>query len=307
MESTETVGVNRQYKDRLFCDIFGAEENKKWLLSLYNAMNHSEYTDISDLKINTLDDVIYTRMKNDVSFVFHSEMTLFEQQSSYNPNMPLRGFLYFAQLLGAWLEETGSLSKIYGTTLVSLPNPNYIVFYNGTKDTPDKEDMKLSDAFESTDKTGRYEWTAQVYNINAGHNEELLNVCRPLRDYSDFVNKVKENLRNGKKTKEAVTQAVDWAIEQNLLDGYFKRKGSEVIQMALTEFNELEYTKMVRDEGEAKGKAEGVKEGGNLKVYELVSKSLLSPEDGANNLHITINELKNRMALCGYVFPTHNK
>jgi len=215
-------------------------------------------------------------------------MTLFEQQSSYNPNMPLRGFLYFAQLLGVWLKENGLLSKLYGSTLIKLPNPNYIVFYNGMRDSPDMEEMNLSKAFEVPDNSGRYKWTAQVYNINAGHNEELLNACKPLKDYSDFINKVKEKLRNGKKIKEAVTQAVDWAIEQDLLDGYFKRKKSEVIEMALTEFDELEFAKMVREEGEA----EGIKKGEERMVCKLVADGSLKLENGAKHLGISVEALQ---------------
>ena len=85
-----TVTINTKNKDSLFRFIFGAEENKKHLLSLYNAINNTHYTNLEDIEINTLSDVIYVRVKNDVSFILYSEMSLYEHQSTFNPNMPLR-------------------------------------------------------------------------------------------------------------------------------------------------------------------------------------------------------------------------
>ncbi len=118
--------VRREYKDRLFRFIFGAEENKEHILSLYNALRGTEYTDADQIEITTLDDVIYLGMKNDVSL----DMNLFEHQSTYNPNMPLRGFSYFARLYEQYISEHDL--DIYGTKPVRIPAPRYIVFYNVT-------------------------------------------------------------------------------------------------------------------------------------------------------------------------------
>ncbi len=79
-----------QYKDRLFTFIFGSPENKAWTLSLFNAVNGSNYDDPDDIEINTIKEVLYLTMHNDVSFLIDGQMNLYEQQSSYNPNMPLR-------------------------------------------------------------------------------------------------------------------------------------------------------------------------------------------------------------------------
>ena len=98
MQANGGIKVNREYKDRLFRMIFGAEENKHYLLSLYNAINHTSYTKKEDIEITTLEDVIYVKMKNDVSFLLDSQLSLYEHQSSYNPNMPLRGMMYFSHL-----------------------------------------------------------------------------------------------------------------------------------------------------------------------------------------------------------------
>lgn len=81
--SGRKVAVNKKHKDRLFCMLFGDSENKKNILSLYNALNGTQYTDADDLTITTIDDVIYVGMKNDVSFLLDSFMSLWEQQSTF--------------------------------------------------------------------------------------------------------------------------------------------------------------------------------------------------------------------------------
>ena len=125
---SNTVTINRENKSLLFCFIFGSEENKKYLLSLYNAVNNTNYTNIEDIEINSLSDIIYIRMKNDVSFILDSILSLYEHQSTFNPNMPLRGMMYFSTLYSQFLSE--NQKNIYGKSLVKIPTPRYIVFYN---------------------------------------------------------------------------------------------------------------------------------------------------------------------------------
>ena len=71
---------NKHYRDRLFKAIFGrdTEQSKRWRLDLYNALNDSNYTDPNALEVNTIENVIYMTMKNDISFLVDSQMTLYE-------------------------------------------------------------------------------------------------------------------------------------------------------------------------------------------------------------------------------------
>ena len=187
-EDSVEYKANNKYKDSLFRFIFGREEYKHNLLDLYNALNNSDYKNIDELEINTLDNVIYMRMKNDVSFVLDSQMVLLEHQSTYNPNMPLRGFLYFAKLYETRLVTKMNLKSIYYPKLIKIPSPQYIVFYNGSdKDIGESIELKLSDAFEDKNKTKGYEWTAKMININYGKNKDLLLKCKILGEYSYFV------------------------------------------------------------------------------------------------------------------------
>lgn len=184
------VTINREHKSTLFCYIFGSEENRHYLLSLYNAVNDTSYTNIEDIEINTIEDFIYIRMKNDVSFILNTDMSLYEHQSTYNPNMPLRGMMYFSTLYSQFLSEKNK--NIYGKSLVKIPTPRYIVFYNSDDSYPDRLELKLSDAFERPDSSGSFEWTATMLNINKGHNQNIMDKCQALFQYSDFIAKVKE-------------------------------------------------------------------------------------------------------------------
>ena len=244
------LSPNRRYKDRLFCYIFGAEENRKYLLSLYNAINHTEYADAGDIEITTLEDVIYIRMKNDVSFILDSELNLYEHQSTFNPNMPLRGMMYFSSLYMQYL--TVIKKDLYGTTLVKIPTPRYYVFYNGEREYPDRMELKLSDAFDKPDDTGDFEWTAVMLNINQGRNKDLLEKCRALREYSDYVAMVRENHKT-MSINEAIDKAVDSAIKKNYLNGFFKKHKEGVAGMSLTEYNEAEFVANRLEEGIAEG------------------------------------------------------
>ena len=127
-----TTNVQRNYKDGLFLKIFG---NKQALLSLYNAVRGSNYTNPDDLTVTTIENVLYMGMKNDVSFIINNQLHLYEAQSTWNPNMPLRGLFYFSDVYQGYIAEHEL--NIYGTKRIDLPSPNYIVFYNGTADEPD--------------------------------------------------------------------------------------------------------------------------------------------------------------------------
>ena len=257
-----TQQTQREYKDRLFKAIFGrdTEERKRWRLDLYNALNNTSYSDPDALKLNTIENVLYITMHNDVSFLIEDQMVLFEQQSSHNLNMPLRGFLYFAQLYQGYLVETDQ--DVNRCRRIEIPSPQFIVFYNGATETEDEFEMRLSDSFMYKDgnrkpSNGAYEFTAYVKNINENHSEGLQKKCNALYDYSRFVGKVRRNKDSGMEVNSAVKKAVDEAIEENLLEGFFARQKAEVIGMILEEFDEERFKRNMRAEGYEDGLADG--------------------------------------------------
>ena len=270
--SVKALGVNREYKDRLFRLLFGQEENKENMLSLYNALNHTAYTDPKDLTITTIDDVIYVGMKNDVSFILADSISLWEQQSSYNPNMPLRGFLYFGKLYNSYVER--NRLNLYGSELLRIPSPKYVVLYNGTVEQPAEKKLKLSDAFVHSDGTGEFEWTATMVNINPGKNEELLSSCPALGDYMTLINEIRENRTKGEDVEDAIDHAVVSCIENNVLKDFLLKHRTEVLDVCLTEFNREIYEEGIRAEGRAEERARYAEE----RAHYAAEKSQLNAE-----------------------------
>ena len=228
----ENSYTNRQYKDRLFKFIF---KDKEKLLSLYNALNSSHYTNAEDIEITTLEDVIYCKMKNDISFIIDDRLSLFEHQSSYNPNMPLRGFLYFARHFERYIEENEV--DIYGKKLIELPTPKFIVFYNGDGMEEERTVLRLSDSFIHAREKACMELEAEVLNINFGSNKELMESCRPLMEYAYFVQKVKAYSKEHQRD-EAIEYAVNDCIKEDILKEILIKNRAEVVDMLLTEYDE---------------------------------------------------------------------
>ena len=256
---------NRQYKDRLWRMVFN---NKEDLLQLYNAINHTDYQNPDDLEVNTLEDVLYLSMKNDVSFLVGGTMNLYEHQSTFNPNMPLRGVFYFSRLYEGYVADNNLM--IYHEKRVRLPKPKYIVFYNGTKNQPDSMELKLSDCFENTDNEAPcLECTATMLNINYGHNQELMKHCRKLEEYSIFVQCVREYIQSEPSVEDALEKAIDTCINQDVLADFLKKHRAEVTNMILTTYDKDLYEKTLKEdareeglmEGRARGRVEGKEEG----------------------------------------------
>ena len=267
---------NRQYKDRLWRMIFN---NKEDLLQLYNAINHTDYQNPDDLKVNTLEDVLYLSMKNDVSFLVSGTMNLYEHQSTFNPNMPLRGVFYFSRVYEGYVADNNLM--IYHEKRVRLPKPKYIVFYNGTKKQPDSMELKLSDCFENTDnETPCLECTATMLNINYGHNQELMKHCRRLEEYSIFVQCVREYIQSEPSVEDALEKAIDTCINQDVLADFLKKHRAEVTNMILTTYDKDLYEKTLKEDAREEGRAEGLMEGraeirAELNEFKLLNKYLL--------------------------------
>jgi hypothetical protein len=287
----ESQKVNTQYKDRLFRLLFGNESAKDNILTLYNALHDTAYTNADDLTIFTLDDAVYIKMKNDVAFLVDSYLSLWEQQSSYNPNMPVRGLMYFGNLYDKYIEENER--NIYGSALVKIPTPQYIVFYNGVREQDSVKKLRLSDAFMNPDDSGDFEWTATMYNLNKGKNDELLIKCKPLSDYMELVNRIRQNQKNGMIVEAAVDRAVDSCIEDGILSEFLIGHRAEVRDMCITEFNEKVFVNGIRAEGIQEGIQQGLQQGAQQARIEAVENMLRAniPEQTIRSMGYTEEEL----------------
>ena len=256
--------AERNYKDRLYRLLF--TKDKKNLLSLYNALNHTNYTNEQELEINTLENAVYMNMKNDISFVFDFSLNLYEQQSTYNPNMPLRNLFYLSKVLQGMVTE----KNLYGSTLVKIPAPRFVVFYNGVQKQPEQKIMYLSDAFEKRMDNPEVELRVTMININLGSNSQLLEECKLLKEYAQYVEKVRRYARKFP-IREAVNLAVDESIREGILVEFLTQYRAEAIEVSIFEYDEEVHMSFVRAEGIEQGRCEGEV----IKLISQVQKKLL--------------------------------
>lgn len=253
--------ATRQHKDLLFKHIFGSEKHKDLTLYLYNAVNHSSYTDYSQIQLVTLDDVLYVAMKNDIGFLFGNELNMFEQQSTWNPNMPLRMLFYAAEELAQYADEHNI--NLYTSVLKKIPAPRCIVFYNGDTEQPEKTELLLSQMFENGSQ-GDIEVKVSVYNINRGRSQALKDACKPLNEYCWFIDRVNE-LKQGMGLDKAVSEAIDEMPDDFIIAPLIKPEKAKVTKMLRTEYDKKAFAKSLYDDGKAEGiavgKAEGIAQG----------------------------------------------
>ena len=295
--------INTKHKDRLFCFIFGREENKKWTLSLYNAVNGSSHTEPDSIQITTMDDVLYMGMKNDVSFIIANSMSIYEQQSTYNPNMPIRELMYASRLYDKYIHE--NKLNIYGKTLIPLPVPKLVVFYNGKEEQED-DILELKDAFLAEKQLSEASATerkmkpdspdiavrVRMVNINYGKNRELLQACRPLEEYAWLIWRIRE-YSAAMEIEKSVDQAIDEMPEEFEIRPFLVRNKAEVRQMCITEYNEAETMQMFKEQGRKEGRNEVAETmiKANESGDKIVQYTGLKKEDVdklARNLHIVL-------------------
>lgn len=259
--------LNRKYKDRLFRFIFSDKGN---LLQLYNAINDSHYNNPDDLVITTIDDVVYMGMKNDLSFIIDDVMSLYEHQSTYSPNLPLRGLFYFSAMYRNYIEPMKQ--KLYTDSPLRIPFPVYLVFYNGSMEEPERKEILLSDLFIQNGKglQPALECTALLLNINFGHNQELMEKCRILKEYAQFIHTIRSKISVGLPFQEAVETAVEDCISQNILSEILRKNKAEVIDMILTEYDENEFREFLKEDSWKKGHEAGVQDGIKTGIREII-------------------------------------
>ena len=247
-----SLTANRKYKDTVFRMLFSDRKN---LLSLYNAINGTAYENPDDLEIVTLENAIYMGMKNDLAFIIDTNLFLYEHQSTYNPNMPLRDLFYISSEYQKLVEH----KSLYSSTQQKVPAPNFIVFYNGTVKKEDCWTNYLSEAYENLTGEPNLELKVITLNINEGHNKELMEQCQILREYAQYVAKVREFAGNTE-LNAAVELAVNECIQNNILAEFLRKHKSEVIAMSIFEYNKEEEEKKLREAEYEAGYDEGKKE-----------------------------------------------
>jgi hypothetical protein len=242
---------------------------KRELLALYNAINGTGYENPDDLEIVTLENAVYMNMKNDLAFLIEASLHLYEHQPTVTPNLPLRDLFYVAREY----ERLTAEKSLYTSAIVKIPTPRFLMFYNGTDEQPDCQVLKLSDAYEQEVEEPELELKVTMLNINIGHNAALLEKCKTLKDYSIYVERVRQYAKEMPK-EEAVDKAVDTCIKDGILADFLTKYKAEARSMSIFEYDEEREMELIRqaefEKGEAYGKAEGERQGRVEEKNEII-------------------------------------
>ena len=271
--------VTSKFKDNVFCMLY---RDKRNLLELYNALNNSAYTNVDDLQVTTLNGGSYMKYKNDASFLLCMSLYMFEQQSSKNPNMPLRFLHYVSDVF----RELFSNSMLHRRSMIKIPVPHFVTFYNGLeKWIEDEDEIRLSHMYEIPTDNPELELKVRVININK--DVHILNKCKTLRDYMTFVNKVRFKMGvEGDNVRIAVTEAMNECIDEDILVDFFEQHREEVVEVSIYDYDEeevrrvlaeeyaQEYAQKVAKEVSEKAFAEGEQSGRQLNLINQVIKKV---------------------------------
>lgn len=252
-KQTDVLTTNRMYKSRIFAMLFS---DRNELLKLYNAINGTSYDDPDLLQVNTLENAIYMSMQNDVSFIIEMRLNLYEHQSTYSPNLPVRYLLYVADVYSDYTKDM----NLYGTKAVKLPTPRFVIFYNGQAEQPDRKELKLSELFSIPDTDPSLELKAVMLNINKGHNRKLMETCQTLQDYAEYTFRVREYAAE-MPLDEAVEQAITECISEGILADFLRKNRAEAKKVSIYEYDEERHMRQTREEGMEEGYANGLSQG----------------------------------------------
>jgi len=249
------MSVNEKHKNSVFSLLFS---DRGILRELYSAIEGVELPLDTSIDINTLSNALFMGQINDVSFTVGDRLiVLIEHQSTINENMPLRLLMYIARVY----EKIIDRMKLYQTNLEPIPEPIFIVLYNGKAPYPEHTVLKLSDAFR--DASGlrskshpSLELVVHVYNINQGYNAAMLGKCEALSGYSAFVSKIWE-CRETMDLEDAMKAAIRYCIDNDILRLFLETNSSEVMSMLITDWNLEE----AQQAWLAQGRTEGIKIG----------------------------------------------
>lgn len=282
---------NREYKS----DVFGMlMENPQNVLAVYNAVNHSEYKDPEQVEMCRLDRGISLSVRNDASFILDANLSIYEHQSTVCPNMPVRSLIYFSTIVSGIIKG----KNIYGHSLIKIPTPRFVVFYNGDEDQPEQYEMRLSDAYARKMENPELELTCKVYNINYGKNEELLENCPVLKEYMILVNYVRAYFREAdyEQLEHCIELAIDRCIREGILRDFLLERRTEVLKVMTLDYTFERQITLERTEAREEGREEGRKEGRTLGREEGRT---LGREEGIRQLKDAIQYLRSGESIEG--------
>lgn len=274
---------NREYKSDVFSMLM---EYPEYALDVYNALSEEKRTDPNLIEVKTLEKGISLSIRNDAAFIIDTDLHLYEHQSTYSPNMPLRSLIYLVDILKPMVKD----EDLYGRKIIEIPRPKFVVFYNGDEKRPEIEKQRLSDAYSHAgDDANSIELICTVYNINPNKNDKLKKDSYVLNGYMKFVEKVKEYIKLGESDKSVIIEkAVEYCIDNKILEEFFIKRKSEVIKNMTIDMTFEAREKLIKRDAYN----DGVQDGRLFAIVDLVNDGTLTEEEGAEKVNMSVGDFK---------------
>lgn len=262
----EQPAARRAFKDSIFRMLFSDKEK---LLTLYNAVNGTNYQDPGLLEVNTLKNAIYMAVHNDISFLAGDSLSLYEHQSTCSGNLTLRFLFYVSDLFSSLTRD----SNLYGRKGVRLPAPRFLIFYNGEEETEERKVLRLSELYAVQEDQPALELEAVLLNINPGYNEKPKQDCPILGEYVTYTTKVRQYAKEMELT-QAVERAMEECIREGILADFLQKNRSEAKKVSIYEYDAERHIRMEREEAMEEGMEKGIVLGQQEMLMKQVQKKL---------------------------------
>lgn len=267
---------NREYGSDVFSMLM---EDKANALDVYNALNNTHFDNPEDVEITTLENFFSLAVRNDASFIVGTDMSFYEHQSTYCPNMPIRNLFYYTNTMEKRLKT--ARYNLYGKKVLQIPTPHFVVFYNGEENRPAKEVFKLSNLFQSREAEPELELLCTVYNINAEENKDFLEKTKVLSGYSYFIKLVKEKRKKDIALDRAINEAIDQCIREHVLEDFFVSRRNEVRKVIELDYSWESQTEMLKKEYFEEGMEQGMEQGEQYKLISLIVRKMKKGKEPA--------------------------
>lgn len=269
---------NREYKSGVFSMLM---EHKEYALQVYNALNGSHYDDAEQVEIVSLDKGISLSIRNDCAFIVDMSLNIYEHQSTYNPNMPLRALIYFV----AYIKNMLKRRDVFSPRMIRIPTPHFAVFYNGAANRPDRETIKLSMAYEKPTDDPELELICTIYNINPDKDQRFLKNCPVLDEYMIFVGCVRRLETEGE--DNPIERAIDYCIDNHILEEFLRENRAEVLNAMTIDMTFERREELIREEEQKEARD----------LIEKERKRANDAEKRAENAEKQLAELKEKMGI----------
>lgn len=269
----------------MFNYIFGCPENKKWALSLYNAMNNTSYSDDVGIEINTINDALHIEMYNDASYIISDTTDIFEGKKSIKPDMPLRQLKYLGKIREEYLKKRASKENVAELSTISATQ--LVVFHNNISEKKEEVTFRLSNAFPGASTNTPMEIDVRMVNVSGGQNEKLMKLCKPLQEYAWLISRIRENCKKFK-IEAATNMAIEFMPKDFEIKSFLSDHKLEITELLSVKYSGEKPTEIFKAESLREGRERGFREGLEQGIAEGI-------EQGIE----TINRLNARLIRAG--------